>query len=99
MSVFSVRSLKIENGQLLLRMTISVTEFKARCLEIFRLIEETGEPVSIERHGKVVGVLYPGTSAAGNPAADPFDRLIGTGVYLGTPEESAFTFEDFDAAR
>ena len=77
-------------------MTISVTEFKARCLEIFRQIAETGEPITIERHGKVVGVLYPGTSTAGHVTVDPLDRLIGTGVYLGTPEESGFDPDEFE---
>jgi len=35
------------------KMDISVTEFKHRCLEIIRRVEESGKPVAITRRGKV----------------------------------------------
>jgi antitoxin (DNA-binding transcriptional repressor) of toxin-antitoxin stability system len=40
--------------------TISASEFKARCLEIFdRLADRTLERVTITKRGRVVGVLLP----------------------------------------
>jgi len=41
------------------KMDISVTEFKHRCLEIIRRVEESGKPVAITRRGKVVARLNP----------------------------------------
>ncbi|HZP88418.1 MAG TPA: type II toxin-antitoxin system prevent-host-death family antitoxin [Burkholderiales bacterium] len=35
-------------------MDISITDFKQRCLEIIRRVEQTGKPVSITRRGKGV---------------------------------------------
>ncbi len=36
------------------KMDISITEFKNRCLEIVRRVEETGTPITIRRRGKAV---------------------------------------------
>lgn len=36
---------------------IPATEFKAHCLRIIAEVNATGEPVTITRHGKPVGVL------------------------------------------
>jgi len=48
------------------KMDISVTEFKQRCLEIIRQVEESGKAVAITRRGKVVARLQPpGRALAG----------------------------------
>jgi antitoxin (DNA-binding transcriptional repressor) of toxin-antitoxin stability system len=45
--------------------TISASDFKARCLEIFdRLADRTLERVTITKRGRVVGVLLPPDSEA-----------------------------------
>lgn len=56
-------------------MDISVTEFRAQCLELIRQVESGGEVVGITRHGKLVARLIPpdralhsGTSAMDEPA-------------------------------
>jgi prevent-host-death family protein len=49
----------IQNHQ----MDISVTQFKHRCLEIIRRVEESGQPVAITRRGKVVARLNPSASS------------------------------------
>ncbi len=43
-------------------MDISVTEFKQRCLEIVRRVENSGKSVAITRHGRVVARLESGES-------------------------------------
>ncbi len=47
-------------------MDISVTRFRALCLELIRQVESGGEVVEITRHGKTVARLIPpaGTSAS-----------------------------------
>ena len=42
------------------RMTISVTELKARLLEIVRDVERQGTIVEVERHGQVVARIISG---------------------------------------
>jgi prevent-host-death family protein len=77
-------------------MTISVTELKARCLEIIRQVERDGKVVEIARRGEVVARLLPATAAAG---AKPWQQLRGTGDLLATPEESVLEDNDFEALR
>jgi antitoxin (DNA-binding transcriptional repressor) of toxin-antitoxin stability system len=40
-------------------MDISVTEFRASCLELIRHVETGGEAIDIKRRGKVVARLAP----------------------------------------
>ena len=40
-------------------MDISVTRFRAQCLELIRQVESDGEAVEITRHGKTVARLTP----------------------------------------
>jgi prevent-host-death family protein len=78
-------------------MTISVTELKARCLEIIRAVESNGEVVEITRRGEVVARLLPAKAAAAD--AKPWHRLHGTAVLLASPEESVLKDSDFEAMR
>ena len=75
-------------------MRISITEFKARCLEIIRDLDRDGEVVEIVRSGKIVARLLPGSSEE-----RPWESLRGTGVLLATPEESVLDDADFEALR
>jgi prevent-host-death family protein len=81
-------------------MDISVTEFKHRCLEIVRRVEETGKPVAITRRGKVVARLNPSASPAGANALKPWEQLRALGGrLLAEPGESVLRDEDFEALR
>jgi prevent-host-death family protein len=84
-----------ENGHLDCEMTITVTEFKARCLEILRQVEETGTSVTIVRHKKTVAVIYP--AASQDSYAKPWERLRGTATLHASPEESVISMDDFEA--
>lgn len=79
-------------------MTISVTELKARCLEIIRDVERERKVVEIVRRGKVVARLLP-ANAASRANANPWERLRGTGELLGPPEQSVLERRDFEALR
>lgn len=78
-------------------MTITVTEFKARCLEILRGVEETGVPVTLIRRNIVVAVIHPAHFE--DSATKPWHRLRGTATLLAAPGESVLSDEDFEALR
>ena len=82
----------------ILAMTISVTELKARCLEIIRDVERERKVVEIVRRGEVVARLLP-ADAASRANAKPWERLRGTGELLGPPEQSVLEQRDFEALR
>jgi antitoxin (DNA-binding transcriptional repressor) of toxin-antitoxin stability system len=75
---------------------VSVTEFKAHCLDVIRQVETTGTPVDLLRRNKVVARLVPMTATVqGQPM---WLRLRGQGVLLSAPEDSVLAESDFDAA-
>ncbi len=48
-------------------MDISVTEFRAHCLELIRQVEAGGEVVDIKGHGRLVARLTPAVSSPNDP--------------------------------
>ena len=81
-----------------LDMDISVTRFRASCLELIRRVETGGEPVDIKRRGKVVARLAPPPLAGQRPRR-PWERLRGSGELLAEPGESVLDAGDFEADR
>jgi antitoxin (DNA-binding transcriptional repressor) of toxin-antitoxin stability system len=79
-------------------MDISVTEFRARCLELVHRVESGGGPVDIKRRGKVVARLACAPAVA-EARQKPWERLRGTGKLTGAPEASVLHARDFEAAR
>ncbi len=76
---------------------VSVSEFKAHCLDVIRQVERDGAAVDLVRHGRVVARLVPSTPAVrGTPA---WLRLRGHGRLDAAPEESVLDASDFDALR
>lgn len=55
-------------------MTLTATEFKARCLQILDIVCQTGEKVKITKRGKVVAVLGPDTIAPETPVKAGFGK-------------------------
>lgn len=77
--------------------TVSVTEFKAHCLDMIRQVEKAGTPVDLVRRGRVVARLVPTASAPqGTPA---WLRLRGCGVLTASPEISVLDEGNFEAGR
>ena len=80
------------------RMDISVTRFRAQCLELIRQVESGGEEVEITRHGKTVARLTP---PAGSTCMRqrPWETLRGAGMLAMDSEETVLEAQAFDALR
>jgi antitoxin (DNA-binding transcriptional repressor) of toxin-antitoxin stability system len=79
-------------------MDISVTEFKANCLELIRKVEKGGEALTIRRRGKIVARLEPPRSH--EKELKPWEKLRAMGgAFLAEPDESVLKDEDFEAMR
>jgi prevent-host-death family protein len=79
-------------------MDISVTHFKAHCLDLIRKVEQGGKPVTIRRHGRVVARLEPAGEAA--PDTRPWEQLRALGGCARfSASESVLGKEDFEALR
>ncbi len=76
---------------------VSVTKFKAHCLDVIRRVEQDGTAIDLTRHGKVVARLVPTPRMTQGIA--PWLRLRGRGRLIGTPESSMLDATDFDALR
>jgi prevent-host-death family protein len=78
-------------------IAVSVSDFKLRCLDVIRRVEQDGAPVDLTRRGKVVARLVPTAPATQGTAT--WLRLRGYGTLLARPEESVIDVSDFDAMR
>jgi prevent-host-death family protein len=76
---------------------VGAAEFKAKCLAILDEVQATGEPVTITKRGKVVGVLNP--PAAAEPPAMRFGALKGTVLRYDDPFGPAVDPMDWEANR
>ena len=61
-------------------MKIPVSEFKAKCSQIFRTIEEHSETVQVTKRGKIVAIVQPPSIEKTNPK-EFLDCLQGTVSY------------------
>lgn len=76
---------------------VSVTKFKAHCLDVIRQVEQDGAAVDLTRHGKVVARLVPMRQKG--QGVPPWLRLRGCGRLSGKPEGSVLEAADFEALR
>lgn len=83
-----INAFRIGKQSLFLKMTTSITEFKAKCLELIRNLELTGEPITIMRHKTPVAVIYPANAVV--PIVPPWHRLRGTVTWHGSATESVW---------
>lgn len=80
------------------KMDISVTDFKAHCLDLIRRVEKSGQALTIKRHGKTVARLEP--ARAPEDGLRPWEELRALGGKLHAPPgESAVKAEEFEALR
>ena len=81
-------------------MDISITEFKQRCLEVLRQVEETGQVVTIRRRGKVVARVEPPVASQTRASMKPWERVRLMGArLLAKPGESVLREQDFESLR
>jgi prevent-host-death family protein len=79
-------------------MDISVTSFRARCLDLIRRVEQGGKPVTIRRRGRVVARLEPAGDSA--PSTRPWEQLRALGGQARfAADESSLQHGDFQASR
>jgi len=67
-------------------MTIPLSELDPRLQEIVNEVEREGHAVEVERDGKVIARIVP----AAPKAVRPWEKLYGSGQFLGDPEESVW---------
>ena len=77
-----------------MEMTISATEFKARCLELMDRVYQTGESIVITKRGKPISRLAPPEAQPKKPSflgcmEGQLDELANL-----PPEYSVFNFDD-----
>jgi antitoxin (DNA-binding transcriptional repressor) of toxin-antitoxin stability system len=78
-------------------LAVSVTEFKAHCLDMIRQVEQGSATVDLTRHGKVVARLVPTPAVAQGSLA--WMRLRGRGRLSAAPEEAMLDAGMFEALR
>jgi len=74
-------------------MTVTATEFKAKCLALIDEVQKTGQPLVISKHGKKVVRLVP------ELPEKPWKSLAGRGKLLGDPFAPAIDEADIEALR
>lgn len=76
--------------------TISISEFKAKCLGLIEQVDKTRQPLRITRHGRPVAELVP----AGPARQRKFlGGMVGTGEIVGDIVSPVIDLEDFEAYR
>jgi antitoxin (DNA-binding transcriptional repressor) of toxin-antitoxin stability system len=78
-------------------MDISVTDFKAQCLDLIRKVEESGKAITIRRHGRVVARLEPSGPGEGGKPWEQL-RALGGRTHVKA-SESPWEDKDFEALR
>jgi prevent-host-death family protein len=73
-------------------MTITASEFKAKCLKLMDHVQKSGESISITKRGVEVARL-----TAPQPKQKPWERLRGTVRVLGDIITPVFNDDEYDA--
>jgi prevent-host-death family protein len=74
-------------------ITISATEFKAKCLHLLDEVQRTGQGLVISKHGKPVARVV------AEPVSQPWLALRGKGRFKGDAFEPAVKESAIDALR
>jgi len=76
--------------------TISISEFKAKCLGLIEQVDKTRQPLRITRHGRPVAELVP----AGPERDRKFlGAMVGTGKIVGDIVSPVIDLQEFEAYR
>ena len=74
-------------------MQITATEFKAKCLALIDVVQRTGQPLIISKHGKKV------VRQVAKLPAQPWKVLHGRGKFLSDPFAPAISESEIEALR
>ena len=76
--------------------TISISEFKAKCLGLIEQVDKTRQPLRITRHGRPVAELVP----AGPAQKRKFmGGMVGTGKIVGDIVSPVIDLGEFEVYR
>jgi prevent-host-death family protein len=76
--------------------TVSVSEFKAKCLGLIEQVDKTRQPLQITRHGRPVAELIP----AGPDRKRKFlGDMVGTARIVGDIVSPTIDLNEFEAYR
>ena len=78
-------------------MTVTVTEFKAKCLNLIDQVHKYGQPVIITKHGKVIAKLVAEHSM--KPIEEVRKKLAGSLKSYKDPFEPAIPEEEIEAFK
>jgi prevent-host-death family protein len=82
--------------KILVMKSISISEFKAKCLGLIEQVDKTRQPLRITRHGRPVAELIP----AGPDRKKQFlGAMVGTGKIVGDIVAPIIDLEEFEAYR
>ena len=76
-------------------MKIPVSEFKAKCSQIFRTIEEHSETVQVTKRGRIVAIVQPPSVRETNP--EEFLGCLQGTVSYSSDWDAPLGEEDWDA--
>ena len=76
--------------------SISISEFKAKCLGLIEQVDKTRQPLRITRHGRPIAEVIPaGPTSKRNFVGD----MVGTGRIVGDIEAPIIDLNEFEAFR
>jgi prevent-host-death family protein len=79
-------------------LTVSATDFKAKCLALIEEMNRTKVPIVVTKRGKPVAEMYPARSAA-EPAKSFFGLMKGTVLRYDDPFAPAIDPGEWDAMK
>lgn len=77
--------------------TVSISEFKATCLERLRKVKQTGQPILITKRGEPIAQVVPPPPP--KRREDWLGCMKGTILFMGDVVSPVMEEEDWEAAR
>lgn len=82
--------------KIMVMKSVSVSEFKAKCLGLIEQVDKTRQPLRITRHGRPVAELVP---VGPNRKRKFLGRMVGTGKIVGDIISPIIDLNEFEAYR
>jgi prevent-host-death family protein len=86
---------KIEIWRIRMSQTVSISEFKARCLALLDLVKKTGQPLLITKRGEPIAQVVPPPEGQKPPSW--LGCMRGTGIIVGDIVSPATDEDEWEA--
>lgn len=83
-------------GRIMVMKSVSISEFKAKCLGLIEQVDKTRQPLRITRHGRPIAELIP---AGPNRKRKFLGGMVGTGEIVGDIVSPVIDLDEFEAYR